>query len=136
MKFLFTCLIVFPWQTDLYHHVRPAVSSWFTVFASSQVKSNQFICNRSVSVCFRPPRDLDSKACVTIGEKVILFLWTHFWIGTYLLSSLPFSQIPFKVYIYFFSYLGLLHNSSLFTLSLLPVCFWFSQVPRSLNTQL
>lgn len=50
---------------------------------------------KSLSVCFRPPRDLDSKACVTIGEKVLLFLWliswTHFWIGTYLLSSLHLS---------------------------------------------
>lgn len=31
-----------------------------------------FFC---LSVCFRPPRDLDSKACVTIGEKVIWFLF-------------------------------------------------------------
>lgn len=26
--------------------------------------------NQIIFVCFRPPRDLDSKACVTIGEKV------------------------------------------------------------------
>lgn len=29
-------------------------------------------------MCFRPPRDLDSKACVTIGEKVISFFISFF----------------------------------------------------------
>lgn len=28
-----------------------------------------------MTLCFSPPRDLDSKACVTIGEKVISLLF-------------------------------------------------------------
>lgn len=30
-----------------------------------------FVLEPFAFVCFRPPRDLDSKACVTIGEKVL-----------------------------------------------------------------
>lgn len=41
--------------------------------SSSEDQFNQFVSSYlSLCVCFRPPRDLDSKACVTIGEKVHL----------------------------------------------------------------
>lgn len=91
--------LCFHWQTDLWHHVFVLTFTLcFTVFlllwSWTSLKVIKRVC---VSVCFRPPRDLDSKACVTIGEKVILF---H-------LCTFP---NPIQG-LYFF----LLHNSSLFT---------------------
>lgn len=68
-------------------------------------------------VCFRPPRDLDSKACVTIGEKVPSPTFP---------APPPFIQSHSRFKPVFSA---LLCNFSLFTLA--SVCFWFGTVPHS-----
>lgn len=101
----------FHWQTDLH-----------TASLKSDLTSLNVI--KCLSVCFRPPRDLDSKACVTIGEKVILFHWLIFASG-----RIYFHLCTFAIPIQAFNMLFLLTLNSYITF----LCVFL--VPHSESTE-